>query len=81
MTRRTTLGAGLMFLVVVTFLFPMQAHAYLDPGTGSYFIQIALAAIVGALFAVRLFWGRIKAFVHRLFARDVEAAQEEQDAE
>ncbi len=81
MRRRATLGAGLILLVVAVFLFPMQAHAYLDPGTGSYFIQIALAAIVGALFAVRLFWGRIKAFFQKLFSREVEETQEEQDAE
>ena len=82
MRRRTTLGAGLMLLVVAAFLFPMQAHAYLDPGTGSYFIQIALAAIVGALFAVRLFWGRIKAFFQKLFSRSVgEEEQGEQEEE
>ena len=82
MRRRTILSAGLMLLVVAAFLFPMQAHAYLDPGTGSYFIQIALAAIVGALFAVRLFWGRIKAFFQKLFSRGVgEDEQGEQEEE
>ena len=62
MKHRATLGAGLLVLVMALFVFPAQAHAYLDPGTGSYFIQIALAALVGALFAVRLFWGRIRAY-------------------
>jgi hypothetical protein len=66
MRHRATLGAGLLVLVVALFIFPGQAHAYLDPGTGSYLIQIVLATIVGALFAVRLFWGRIKAFFQDL---------------
>ena len=78
MKHRATLGAGLLVLVMALFFFPGQAHAYLDPGTGSYFIQIALAAIVGALFAVRLFWGRIKAFFQKLFSKEEE---EEQDAD
>jgi hypothetical protein len=74
--HHATLGAGLLVLVVTLFFFPGQAHAYLDPGTGSYFIQIALAAIVGALFAVRLFWGRIKAFFQKLFSKEEEEGQD-----
>lgn len=79
MKHRTTLVWGLLLLVMALLFFPAQAHAYLDPGTGSYFIQIALAALVGALFAIRLFWGRIKAFFQKLFSKHRGA--EEQDAE
>jgi hypothetical protein len=78
MRHRATLGAGFFVLIVTLFFFPVQAHAYLDPGTGSYIIQIALAALVGSLFAVRLFWGRIKAFFRRLFSKEEE---EERDAD
>jgi hypothetical protein len=67
-----TLGVVLAVLTIALFLFPVPAHAYLDPGTGSYLLQVALAALVGTLFAVRLFWGRIKAFFQKLFARDNE---------
>ena len=81
MRHRATLSVGLMLLVMALFFFPAQAHAYLDPGTGSYFIQIALATLVGALFAVRLFWGRIKAFFGKLFSKGVEEELEEPDAE
>ena len=85
MKHRATLGAVFLVLIVTLFFFPVQAHAYLDPGTGSYFIQIALAVLVGALFAVRLFWGRIKAFFRKLFSKEVEEEeleeQEGQDAE
>jgi drug/metabolite transporter (DMT)-like permease len=56
-------------LALVLFILPAQAHAYLDPGTGSYLLQIALAAIVGTLFAIRLFWGRIKSFLRNLFSK------------
>ena len=51
MRLRAILGIGFMLLVMALIFFPAQAHAYLDPGTGSYFIQIALAAIAGALSA------------------------------
>lgn len=34
------------------------AHAYLDPGTGSYAIQLATAAIFGSLWWVRKLFAR-----------------------
>jgi hypothetical protein len=58
-----------VILTWFTLLFPSEAHAYLDPGTGSYILQIALAALVGTLFAIRLFWGRIKSAVGNLFSK------------
>ena len=52
------------------FLMTRTAHAYLDPGTGSYIIQIVLAALLGALFSLRIFWSRMGRFFNRLFSRD-----------
>jgi len=49
-------------LAVVTCLLLMTvrpAHAYLDPGTGSYALQIGLAGLFGALFAFKSFWRRL----------------------
>jgi hypothetical protein len=56
----------LAILSLLYWLFPLKAYAYLDPGTGSYILQIILAAIVGIGFAIKLSWGRIKSFVHNL---------------
>ena len=39
-----------------------NAHAYLDPGTGSILLQGLLAAIAGSLVAVKLYWAKIKSF-------------------
>ena len=43
--------------------------AYIDPGTGSLIIQMVLAVLVGAGFAVKIFWANIKSFFSRLFAK------------
>ncbi len=40
---------------------------YLDPGSGSFLIQLLLAVILGAGVAIRLYWGKIKA----LFRKDI----------
>ena len=39
-----------------------NVHAYLDPGTGSMASQMMLAAVVGALATVKVFWTRIRSF-------------------
>ena len=35
---------------------------YLDPGSGSFIIQIAIAALLGLGVAIRASWSRIKKF-------------------
>ncbi|MCO4746826.1 MAG: hypothetical protein KC912_18665 [Proteobacteria bacterium] len=56
-TVRRTLLLGLASLVVLT----QDAHAYLDPGTGSLILQGALAAIFGSMFFLRQTWATIVA--------------------
>jgi len=36
--------------------------AYIDPGTGSYLLQLALAGLLGAGYTLRRFWSRIASF-------------------
>ena len=44
--------------------------AYLDPGTGSFLLQLLLATFQGGLFMIKTFWKRIKNFFNRLFSRN-----------
>ena len=57
------------FLVVMIWLIPQKAHAYIDPGTGSYIFQIAIAFFVGLLFSIKLFGRSIKTFFSKVFVR------------
>ena len=49
-------------LTLYQLLAPSASYAYLDPGTGSYILQMAMAAVLGSLFAIKMFWKRIVAF-------------------
>ncbi len=49
-------------LAFIMLVLTKNAYSYLDPGTGSYLIQILAAAIFGSLFAIKMFWGKIKEF-------------------
>lgn len=54
-------GAVLLLLFVVLG-FPRPAAAYIDPGSGSYLLQILVAGLLGASFAIKRFWGNIKSY-------------------
>ena len=53
---------------------------YLDPGSGSYLLQLLIASALGAAFAVRLYWTRIKAFFTRRFGSSQEENEEDGDS-
>jgi hypothetical protein len=40
---------------------------YLDPGSGSYIIQLIIASLLGAAFIVRASWSKIKTFFKSTF--------------
>ena len=50
------------------------AYGYLDPGTGSYVLQLLIGGLLGGLFAVGLFWKKALAFVKRIFRSQTDNA-------
>jgi hypothetical protein len=63
----------ILIVIIVLFfvhvIFIQEADAYLDPGTGSYILQVIIAASVAGLYIIKLFWNKIKAFFKNLFTR------------
>jgi hypothetical protein len=50
-------------LFLTIFLSPLtHGLAYLDPGSGSFILQILAASLLGALFLVKTYWQKITAF-------------------
>ncbi len=54
--------------------------AYIDPGTGSYLLQILLAGALGGALAIKIFWKRIKIFFAGLFGKKDASASAERQA-
>ena len=50
-----------MLLLYLVFS-PSIACAYIDPGTGSYVLQIVLAVFIGGLYALKIYWRRLKSY-------------------
>jgi hypothetical protein len=43
----------------------LRPQAYLDPGSGSFLIQLLIAGLVGAGFLVKVYWKKIKGLFNR----------------
>lgn len=77
----TTALVAILFI----FVFTPAAHAsqrhslaYLDPGTGALIFQALIAGIVGASFAIKLFWSSIKRFFCKLMGKEVAGEEQSQ---
>ena len=53
-------------------------EAYLDPGSGSYLLQLLLAGLLGSLFVLKASWGKIKGFFQHLLGRGEETPPDEE---
>jgi hypothetical protein len=49
-------------------LFPEYAHAYLNPGTGSFIFQLIIAALLGGLLTIKIYWSKLKSFFKEIFS-------------
>ena len=78
-TKRVIIVCVLLFLI--NLLSPLRAHAYLDPGTGSYVFQLLIAALLGRAFLLKVFRGRIKGFFAILLSKDGEKRKEDEHGE
>jgi hypothetical protein len=51
-------------------LLPRPVNAYLDPGTGSYIIQIIIGAFLGGGYLVKTYWREIKAKYNQMTKKE-----------
>lgn len=52
-------------IVLLSLIFTGNAHAYLDPGTGSILLQGLLAGLL----AIGVFWRKLKDFIKERFSK------------
>lgn len=55
----------LLLAVLLILTLGASANAYVDPGTGSLFVQILIAGTLGAVFALKNMWRGMWHFVTR----------------
>lgn len=60
----------LVLVLKIVFTSSAQA-AYLDPGSGSFILQIVIASLMGFLFMVKIYWKKIRTFFGSTVSGDV----------
>lgn len=56
----------IVLLIVFFIIIPTKANAYLDPGTGSYLIQIFVGGGLSIIFILKQYWSQIVTFIKKL---------------
>ena len=59
-----------LFAAIAAVVIPADAHAYIDPGTGSVIIQAVIGAVVAVGFFLKTNWIRVKTFFKKLFGKN-----------
>lgn len=59
----------IIFLLFVFFVFVPKVSAYLDPGTGSYMIQLLMGGLLGSLFLIKNYWTNIVSIIKNFFSK------------
>ena len=49
-----------LIILAVLLVASMNAHAYLDPGTGSMLLQVILGGVAAVGVAVKLYWHKLR---------------------
>ena len=54
-------GVSMIWFIALVLLLglPATAHAYIDPGSGSFVLQMVVAAVLGAGVTLKMYWKRI----------------------
>ena len=50
----------LLLLTLISLTAPNRSFAYLDPGTGSYIIQLFIGGALGSVYLIKIYWKEIK---------------------
>jgi hypothetical protein len=62
---------------LIALLLPLvSTRPYLDPGSGSYILQMLLAAVVGSLFLIKIYWKKIKSIFKKNSSEEDDGEEE-----
>ena len=58
-------------IIFLSFFFlTTNAHAYLDPGTGSIILQAIVGAFAAFFTSIYIFWNKVKNFFKKIFNKN-----------
>lgn len=70
MKHSAILTKSVVLVALLALIFASETHAYIDPGTTSYVLQLVIAGLVAASFGIKTFWGKIRTFFVGLISQE-----------
>ena len=68
--KKNNMIFNIVFLLLLVLMPWHQAQAYLDPGSGSFLFQLLVGAVLSGLFAIKLYFRKIKSFFKKSKAKE-----------
>jgi|TARA_B100000780_G_scaffold21076_1_gene13572 hypothetical protein len=62
--------------IILYFCFFVNAHAYIDPGSGSILLQALIGGIAAAGYSLTIYWGKIKNFLSKFKKKRIKSDNE-----
>ncbi len=59
-----------LFILGIFIINSQAAQAYLDPGSGSLLFQVVIGGILSGLFAIKLYYKKIKIFFKKISTKN-----------
>lgn len=77
MKKLINLIFSLVVFVGLTGILTKSAWAYLDPGRGSYMLQVVMGGVLGIIMAIKISWQKIWKLVLKIFKKTKESSSRE----
>lgn len=58
-----------VLFAMISLTVPSKAYAYLDPGSGSFFLQMLIASLLATSFVIKTWWRNIKTTFTAFYAK------------
>jgi len=68
-----------LLLIFYLIVLPTNAEAYLDPGTGSYIIQMSIGFLIGGVYVGKKYFRQLISFLNSLFKQKNRDGQKPKD--
>ena len=55
-----------VYSAIFYFVLAVPIHAYIDPGSGSYFLQLLIAGLLAGLYSLKIYWAKVRGFLGKI---------------
>ena len=66
MLKSRTITQIAVYSAIFYFALAEPAYAYIDPGSGSYFLQLLIAGLLAGLYSLKIYWAKVRDFLGKI---------------